>query len=295
MGGLRQILPLSYSIMLVGSLALIGFPFLAGFYSKDVILEIAYSKYNFYGHFAYYLGVLAAFCTAYYSTRILILVFLVNTNGLKNKILNAHEGSILLVIPLIILSILSIVIGYISKEIFIGFGTNIWSNSIFILPLNYCLVDIEFINLFFKLTPLIFTFFGIFCAIYIYFFGLDTYYIYKQNKIFNLIYIFLNRKWYFDKIYMNIIGVFIIQISYLYSYKDIDRGLLEKFGPFGIINSIKHNSQNFKKLQTGYIFHYLLLIVLFTLVLLFGIIILDLFKNSLTIIIFLIFFSIFLT
>jgi len=75
MGGLRQILPLSYSIMLIGSLALTGFPFLAGFYSKDVILEIAYSKYTFYGHFAYYLGVLAAFCTAYYSTRILILVF----------------------------------------------------------------------------------------------------------------------------------------------------------------------------------------------------------------------------
>jgi len=293
MGGLRQILPLSYSIMLIGSLALTGFPFLAGFYSKDVILEIAYSKYNFYGHFAYYLGVLAAFCTAYYSTRILILVFLVNANGFKNKILHAHEGSFFLSAPLIILSILSIVIGYLSKEFFIGFGTNFWSNAIFILPMNYYLVDIEFINLFFKLLPLIFTLIGIFYALYIYFFGLEFYYIIKQNKIFKLFYIFLNRKWYFDKIYMSVIGTFIIQLSYIFSYKDIDRGLLEKIGPFGIINLIQYHSLVFKKTQTGYIYHYLFLLVFLILVFIFSLVMLESFKSSFNTIIFLLFFSLF--
>jgi len=293
MGGLRQILPLSYSIMLIGSLALTGFPFLAGFYSKDVILEIAYSKYNFYGHFAYYLGVLAAFCTAYYSTRILILVFLVNANGFKNKILHAHEGSFFLSAPLIILSILSIVIGYLSKEFFIGFGTNFWSNAIFILPRNYYLVDIEFINLFFKLLPLIFTLIGIFYALYIYFFGLEFYYIIKQNKIFKLFYIFLNRKWYFDKIYMSVIGTFIIQLSYIFSYKDIDRGLLEKIGPFGIINLIQYHSLVFKKTQTGYIYHYLFLLVFLILVFIFSLVMLESFKSSFNTIIFLLFFSLF--
>ena len=293
MGGLRRILPLSYAIMLVGSLALVGFPFLAGFYSKDVILEVAYSKYNFYGHFAYYLGVLAVFCTAYYSTRILILVFLVNTNGFKNKILYAHEGSYLLSIPLVILSVLSIIIGYISKEFFIGFGTNLWLNVIFILPLNYCLIDVEFVNLFAKLLPLIFTFGGIFFAIYIYFFDIELYYIFKQNKIFKLFYIFLNRKWYFDKIYMSIFGIFIINISYMFSYKDIDRGLLEKIGPYGVINLIQRNSLTFREIQTGYIFHYLFLLFLFILFSIFGLVILEIFKNSLNIILFLIFFSIF--
>jgi len=93
MGGLRKILPLSYAITLIGSLALIGFPFLAGFYSKDVILELSISQYSIEGHFAFLLGVLAAFCTAFYSTRVLYLVFLSSSNGAKTIILNAHESS----------------------------------------------------------------------------------------------------------------------------------------------------------------------------------------------------------
>ena len=93
MGGLKNILPFSYAIMLVGSLALIGFPFLAGFYSKDVILELSIAKYTIAGHFSFLLGTLAAFCTAFYSMRVLFLVFLSKPNGNKNIIVNAHEGS----------------------------------------------------------------------------------------------------------------------------------------------------------------------------------------------------------
>lgn len=93
MGGLKNILPFSYAIMLIGSLALIGFPFLAGFYSKDVILELSIAKYTTAGHFSFVLGTLAAFCTAFYSTRVLFLVFLANPNGNKKTIQNAHEGS----------------------------------------------------------------------------------------------------------------------------------------------------------------------------------------------------------
>lgn len=93
MGGLKRLLPLSYSIMLIGSLALIGFPFLAGFYSKDVILEVSYASFTTVGHFSFVLGCLAAFCTAFYSTRLLFLIFLSNPNGDKKSIINAHEGS----------------------------------------------------------------------------------------------------------------------------------------------------------------------------------------------------------
>ena len=124
MGGVRKILPFSYSIMLIGSFALMGFPFLAGFYSKDVILEISYATYTICGHFSYILGTLAAFSTAFYSIRLLFLVFLADTNGNKAVIFNAHEGSIRMAFPLFILCLLSIFIGFLSKDLFIGFGTD---------------------------------------------------------------------------------------------------------------------------------------------------------------------------
>ncbi|CAM9108030.1 unnamed protein product [Sphacelaria rigidula] len=124
MGGVRRILPLSYSIMLIGSFALMGFPFLAGFFSKDVILEISYGTYTICGQFSYILGTLAAFATAFYSIRLLYLVFLANPNSNKNVIFNAHEGSIRMAFPLFILCILSIFVGYLTKDLFIGFGTD---------------------------------------------------------------------------------------------------------------------------------------------------------------------------
>nr|NP_038172.1 NADH dehydrogenase subunit 5 [Synura synuroidea]AAF36938.1 NADH dehydrogenase subunit 5 [Synura synuroidea] len=267
MGGLRIILPFSYSIMLIGSLSLIGFPFLSGFYSKDVILEIAYAKYNTFGHFAYYLGVLAAFCTAFYSTRVLILVFLINTNGFRTNILNAHEGSYFFVLPLFFLTILSIISGYLSKDLFIGFGTDFWSNVIFILPYNYSLSDIEFLNLFNKILPLLVVLIGIFSAIFLYFFTLPSYFNYKQTKWFKYVYIFLNRKWFFDKFIVELIGINVLTLSYLYNYKDIDRGVLENFGPFGIINNVNNTIKKVKKIQTGYIYHYMFYIFIAILIL----------------------------
>ena len=76
MGGLVRVLPFTYAMFFIGSIALMGFPFLTGFYSKDVILEIAYAKYTLSGHFAHWLGTLAAFFTAFYSMRLLYLTFL---------------------------------------------------------------------------------------------------------------------------------------------------------------------------------------------------------------------------
>jgi len=75
MGGLLKVLPFTYIMMLIGSLSLMGFPFLTGFYSKDVILELTYSKYTFSGNFAYYLGLISAFFTSFYSFRLLYLAF----------------------------------------------------------------------------------------------------------------------------------------------------------------------------------------------------------------------------
>lgn len=261
MGGLKHLLPFSYAAILIGSLALTGFPFLAGFYSKDVILELAYAKSTNYSLFAYFLGVFAAFCTSYYSTRLLILVFLVKPNGNRKSILGAHEGTWNLTLPLFLLSILSVIVGYITKEFLIGFGTDFWNNSIFILPQNYIILDIEFISLFYKLLPLIATLLGVLSAIYLYSFGIYDYFILKKTKIFKHIYLFLNRKWYFDKIINDHIASGVLFVGHAYTYKDVDRGLVEKFGPWGIVTNIKFYIKSFRFVQTGYIYNYLLLLI----------------------------------
>jgi proton-translocating NADH-quinone oxidoreductase chain L len=199
MGGLRKILPFSYSITIIGSLALTGFPFLAGFYSKDIILEAAYTTHTITSHFAFYLGIIAAFCTSFYSTRLIFLVFLVKPNGNRNIIINAHEGTWFLTFPLFILSFLSIFVGFLTNDFFIGFGTDFWLNSIFILPKNYILTDIEFLQTFYKILPLIFSILGFICACFFYTNGKKYLFNFK-NKSFKSFYFFLSKKWFLDKL-----------------------------------------------------------------------------------------------
>ncbi len=263
LGGLQRLLPFSYAIMLIGSLALMGFPFLTGFYSKDTILEIAYSKYTNLSLFAYILGSLAAFCTSFYSIRLLYLVFLSIPNGNKKILFNAHEPSWKMYLPLCILAFFSIFIGFLSKDIFIGFGTNFWGSALFILSSNYSLVDIEFISLFFKLFPLILSILGTLCSFILYSNKLNFFYLLKQNKYFYYFYIFLNKKWFFDRIYTELLTQNVLKISYNFSYKNIDRGLLEQFGPFGGISYLFKTIEKFNIFQVSSIVHQLLFIVIF--------------------------------
>lgn len=259
MGGLRRTLPFSYSIMIVGSLALIGFPFLTGFYSKDVILEVAFSKYNVLGHFSYFLGLFAAFFTSFYSSRLLFLVFLSEPNGNRLALINAHEGSWFMGFPLFFLATVTIVLGFITRDFFIGFGTHFWGQSIFVLPQNYLLLDIEFIPLYYKLLPLNVSILGTFFSYFLYSFDLSSFYKMKESHHFQIFYSFLSKKWYFDRIYNQILVQNALHISYHYAYKEIDRGLVEKIGPSGIIESTNYFTGLFILLQTGFLFHYLFL------------------------------------
>jgi NADH-ubiquinone oxidoreductase chain 5 len=104
MGSLLRYFPISYTTILIGSLALVGFPFLTGFYSKDIILEIALSKQTIMGSLSHIFGSIAAFCTSFYSFRLIFLVFINDTNTYKYYIRNIHESNFLMIFPLIILS-----------------------------------------------------------------------------------------------------------------------------------------------------------------------------------------------
>lgn len=262
MGGLQSILPFSYAAFLIGSLALIGFPFLAGFYSKDIILEMAFVKQTYFGFFSYILGIIGVFCTSFYSTRLLLLVFLMNPTGNKNILVNAHESIFFIRFSLIALMILSILSGYIWYNFFIGFGNSFWLVSIFILPENYLLNDIEFISSFYKILPLCTMIFGVVAANLVYF-NINFFYRIKQMQFFKYIYFFLIKKWYFDRIYNEIISQNVLHFSYFYTYKSFDRGLLELFGPFNSVNLFYSISNSIKNFQSGYIYHYLFLFLIF--------------------------------
>jgi len=115
MGGLASSLPFTYAMMLIGSLSLIGFPFPTGFYSKDVISELAYTKYTISGNFAFWLGSVSVFSTSYHSFRSLFPTFPAPTNPFGRDILRCHDAPIPMAIPLIFLAFGSPFVGYLAK------------------------------------------------------------------------------------------------------------------------------------------------------------------------------------
>lgn len=263
MGGLLKILPFTYSAIMIGSLALMGFPFLTGFYSKDVILEVAYANYSIKGHFAYWLGTISAFFTAFYSIRLISLTFLRPTNAFKQVIQHAHEPSKFMGIPLFILSIVSIFIGYLTKDLMIGAGTDFWGNSLFILPQQFLLIESEWLESNIKLLPLFFSLSGAIIAFILYNFNYNNLYSFKLTKFGQYFYLFFNRKWFFDKVYNELISQNVLNIGYKHTYQNLDRGIIELFGPNGFATSIYKHSFNIKSIQFGFIFHYILMFIIF--------------------------------
>jgi NADH-ubiquinone oxidoreductase chain 5 len=261
MGGLRRLLPFTYAMMLIGSLALMGFPFLTGFYSKDVILEVAYARYTSIGHFAYWLGSFAAFCTAFYSIRLIYLTFLAEPNGKRVVIENSHESGWKILLPLAILAIPSVFIGYLTKDFFIGVGTDFWGGALFQNPLTFQFIDAEFLPTFYKLLPLIFSFSGAFLAYILYTFNFDGLYFLKMSDFGRSFYNFFSRKWYFDRVYNQFIGQQLLKYGFDFTYKTVDRGIIEIFGPYGIVNSVSTTSNKLLHMQSGYLYHYTLLIL----------------------------------
>ena len=146
-GGLISLLPFTGTMFLIGTLALIGLPFLTGFYSKDLILELALTKYSFEGSFAYALGLITAFLTSFYSFRLFFMTFLYQNHSFRQHINQVHELPFNMAFALLVLSIGSIFFGYFAKELFIGLGTNFWNESIFILPEHNNQLEAEFFGL----------------------------------------------------------------------------------------------------------------------------------------------------
>jgi NADH-ubiquinone oxidoreductase chain 5 len=170
MGALNRILPFTYTMTLIGSFALIGFPFLTGYYSKDFILELACSKLHFTGNLAYWLGVPTASFTTFYSYRLLFMTFINKNNSFKQTVFNARESRAYISIPLILLAFGSLYIGYLTKDMIIGLGSAFWGNSIFILSGNVTFLEAEYLPYHIKMIPFLFSHLGIFFAYHTTFF-----------------------------------------------------------------------------------------------------------------------------
>lgn len=286
MGGLIKFLPFTYAVMLTGTLSLLATPYLTGFYSKDLILELAFGTYSFSGMFAYILGTITAGITAFYSFRLISLVFLTYPNGPKNSYLNTHESNIATIIPLLILALFSIFFGYIVSDIYVGVGSNFFANSLFTHPNNLTLIEAEFsLNPLIKLLPAIISFLGAFLAVYFYHYGGQPQFLINltssdlnlgegvargkvRKNLFIKLYGFFNGKYYFDVLYNHLLVSKGLKLGYKIS-KEIDRGAIELIGPYGLSNNLYNTGINIAKLDTGIITTYSLYITIGLLSLLF--------------------------
>lgn len=172
-GGLVKFLPFIYSCFVVGSLSLMAAPFLSGFYSKDLILELAYGSYSFSGIYAYTLGTLAAGMTAFYSFRLISMVFFSLPNSSKSSYLNVHESNTKVIIPLFVLALFSIFFGFLLADSMVGVGSDFFGNSLFIHPNNISIIEAENIPVLIKNLPAIVTLLGASLSIYLYNYNIE--------------------------------------------------------------------------------------------------------------------------
>ena len=262
-GGLITFLPLTYSVILIASLSLVAFPFMAGFYSKDFILESAYGLSSFSSIAVYVIAVIGAIFTTLYSIKVLYLTFLANSNGSAQYYKHAHEGDIFLNLPLIILAIFSIFFGFITKDIFIGLASGFFvDNSIFILPTHEIVIATEFaISTLLKLLPFIFTILFSAIAIIFYEFMSETLISFKFSKLGYNIFGFFNQRFLVELFYNKFITNLILNSGGDIS-KTLDKGSIESIGPYGLEKVFIKSSKNITSLNTTIIPNYALGIVI---------------------------------
>ena len=257
MGAVYKKLPYTWILMIIGTLALTGFPFLSGFYSKDAIIEFAYLRGNTVGYYAAGVGILTALLTSIYSWRLIFKTFHGSYNNKKLKIEEMHESPLVMLIPLIVLAVGAIFAGFLFKDLFIGHGgeNNFWGESIkFLIPLSTDHPPLWII----LITPIL-----VLVSIPI------AYYLFVKNKELpnqivqsnRPLYNFLVNKWYFDELY----DIIFIQSSKkigLFFWKTIDIKIIDRFGPDGLSLLIKNLSLRASKFQSGFIYQYAFMILI---------------------------------
>jgi len=250
MGGIWKKLPYTWILMLIGTLALTGFPFLAGFYSKDAIIEFALFENTLLGNYAAVVGILTAGLTSIYSWRLFFLTFHGQYQNKDLSINKLHESPFVMLMPLVLLAIGAIFSGYLFKELFISESSiHFWKNSIFFIELK----PHDHLPLWLLLlTPLLVT---IVIPVVFYMYIKDRSFIEGLRKTNEPIYNFLINKWYFDELYDFLFVKSFKKIGRFF-WKSGDQNTIDKFGPDGFAKVVKYFSDKSVKFQSGYIYDY---------------------------------------
>ena len=254
MGGVWKKIPLTYALMLIGTLALTGFPLLAGFYSKDAIIESAYFSKSLFAGYAFVIGLTTAFITSIYSWRLIFKTF----HGKYNNTMSfekVHESGPVMLIPLFLLAIGAIFSGYVFHGIFIGENTQFWGKAIFFLkqtahghPPLWLLILIP--TLVISAIPLSF-------ILFLKRKDIVEGFINNNRPFYN----FLVKKWYFDELY-NLIFVKSFRGIGTFLWKRGDVKTIDAYGPDGVAKVIKNLSDRASSVQSGYLYHYATVILI---------------------------------
>ena len=248
MGGVWKKIPMTYALMVIGTLALTGFPLLAGFYSKDAIIESAYFSKSLFAGYAFVIGLTTAFITSVYSWRLIFKTF----HGKYNNAMSfdkVHESGLVMIIPLVVLAIGAIFSGYVFHEIFTGENTKFWGKAIFFLkqtahghPPLWLLILIP--TLVISAIPLSF-------ILFLKRKDIVENFINSQKPLYN----FLVKKWYFDELYdLIFVRPFRSIGNFLWQRGDVKT--IDAYGPDGIARVVKNLSDRASSMQSGYLYHY---------------------------------------
>ncbi len=253
MGGIWRLIPVTYGLMWIGSLALAGVPLFAGYFSKDIIIEAAYAAGTGYGDYAFWLGVLVALLTAFYSWRLIFLTFHGAPRADERVMAHVHESPRTMTIPMMVLGVGAVFLGFVGYWTVGDGAADFWGSSIVILPSHSALADAHHVPLWVKGMPVALAIFGIALAYLFYQLrpGLAAW----TALRFHAIYVFLLNKWYFDELYDRI---FVEPAKALGRgfWKSGDGEVIDGVGPDGLARATLDLARRASKLQTGYVYHY---------------------------------------
>ena len=260
MGGLRQLIPATFFMMFIGTIALTGFPLTAGYYSKDAIIEAAFAAHAAPHMFAFVLLVVAAFFTSFYSWRLMFLTFFGAPRCSNETLSHVHESPPVMLVPLIVLTFGALFAGLVFAGSFIGEGqAAFWSGTIFTAADNHVLHELHNVPSWVKFSPLVMMLSGFVLAWIMY--------IHRPKwpseiaAQHDLIYKFLLNKWYFDEIYH---FIFVRPAKWLARlfWKGGDGYIIDGFGPDGVAASVVRVTRRVVALQTGFVYHYAFVMLL---------------------------------